>query len=85
MLRFLMPWMLLILCVAFFTARAAQRGPFAMRISCGARQNVQTVPTTTLWFKDFGCLLLMHLDQALLPLLSKLFVFPLVWRPSKLL
>ncbi|OIV91728.1 hypothetical protein TanjilG_26581 [Lupinus angustifolius] len=25
-----------------------------MRISCGARQNVQTVPTTTLWFKDFG-------------------------------
>ncbi|XP_019425561.1 PREDICTED: receptor-like protein kinase At3g21340 [Lupinus angustifolius] len=54
MLRFLMPWMLLILCVAFFTARAAQRGPFSMRISCGARQNVQTVPTTTLWFKDFG-------------------------------
>lgn len=25
-----------------------------MRISCGARQNVQTKPTTTLWYKDFG-------------------------------
>ncbi|XP_027360263.1 receptor-like protein 4 isoform X2 [Abrus precatorius] len=30
------------------------RGPFAMRISCGARHNVQTKPTTTLWYKDFG-------------------------------
>ncbi|KAJ1394036.1 Malectin-like carbohydrate-binding domain [Sesbania bispinosa] len=49
MLRFL----LLFLCLAS-TARAAQRGPFAMRISCGARQNVQTKPTTTLWYKDFG-------------------------------
>jgi hypothetical protein len=29
-------------------------GPFAMRISCVARQNVQTKPTTTLWYKDFG-------------------------------
>lgn len=29
-------------------------GPFAMRINCGARQNVQTKPTTTLWYKDFG-------------------------------
>lgn len=25
-----------------------------MRISCGARQNVQTKPTSTLWYKDFG-------------------------------
>lgn len=25
-----------------------------MRISCGARHNVQTKPTTTLWYKDFG-------------------------------
>ncbi|KAG4977846.1 hypothetical protein JHK86_037320 [Glycine max] len=50
--RFLLLWMLF-LCFAC-TARAAQRGPFAMRISCGARQNVQTKPTTTLWYKDFG-------------------------------
>lgn len=25
-----------------------------MRISCGAQQNVQTLPTKTLWHKDFG-------------------------------
>ncbi|XP_061341578.1 receptor-like protein 4 [Gastrolobium bilobum] len=52
MFRFLLLWMLF-LCFAF-TVWAAQRGPFAMRISCGARQNVQTKPTTTLWYKDFG-------------------------------
>ncbi|KAL2341865.1 hypothetical protein Fmac_009805 [Flemingia macrophylla] len=46
-------FLLLFLCFAF-TVRAAQRGPFAMRISCGARHNVQTKPTTTLWYKDFG-------------------------------
>ncbi|TKY71729.1 putative leucine-rich repeat receptor serine/threonine-protein kinase [Spatholobus suberectus] len=50
--RFLLLWTLF-LCFAF-NARAAQRGPFAMRISCGARDNVQTKPTTTLWYKDFG-------------------------------
>lgn len=27
--------------------------PFALRISCGARENVRTPPTNTLWFKDF--------------------------------
>lgn len=27
--------------------------PFALRISCGARANVRTPPTNTLWFKDF--------------------------------
>ncbi|CAI8591108.1 unnamed protein product [Vicia faba] len=53
MLRFLLLRMLL-LCFASSLATAAQRGPFAMRISCGARQNVQTKPTTTLWYKDFG-------------------------------
>ncbi|XP_028796684.1 receptor-like protein 4 [Neltuma alba] len=52
MLRFLLPWML-ILCSAF-TSGSARRAPFAMRISCGARQNVQTRPTSTLWYKDFG-------------------------------
>ncbi|KAJ0982996.1 hypothetical protein J5N97_011251 [Dioscorea zingiberensis] len=30
------------------------RDPFAIRISCGARQNVHTPPTDTLWFRDFG-------------------------------
>ncbi|KAI9121055.1 hypothetical protein K1719_008088 [Acacia pycnantha] len=52
MLRFLLPWML-ILCSAF-TSCLARRAPYAMRISCGARQNVQTRPTSTLWYKDFG-------------------------------
>lgn len=28
--------------------------PFAVRISCGARQNVQTRPTNTHWREDFG-------------------------------
>ncbi|XP_042517316.1 receptor-like protein 4 [Macadamia integrifolia] len=32
----------------------AQREPYAMRISCGAHANVQSGPTNTLWYKDFG-------------------------------
>ncbi|KAG9439259.1 hypothetical protein H6P81_019424 [Aristolochia fimbriata] len=28
--------------------------PFALRISCGARENVRTPPTNTLWHKDFA-------------------------------
>ncbi|KAL5730478.1 Receptor-like protein 4 [Ranunculus cassubicifolius] len=28
--------------------------PFAIRISCGARTNIQTPPTSTLWFKDYA-------------------------------
>ncbi|KAL6992526.1 Receptor-like protein 4 [Sarracenia purpurea var. burkii] len=28
--------------------------PFAMRISCGARNDIRTPPTNTLWFKDFA-------------------------------
>ncbi|XP_039139793.1 receptor-like protein 4 [Dioscorea cayenensis subsp. rotundata] len=30
------------------------KDPFAIRISCGARRNVHTPPTDTLWFRDFG-------------------------------
>ncbi|KAF3776442.1 hypothetical protein EJ110_NYTH48233 [Nymphaea thermarum] len=29
-------------------------GPFALRISCGARENVNSPPTNTLWYRDFG-------------------------------
>ncbi|GAB2231385.1 hypothetical protein Droror1_Dr00010391 [Drosera rotundifolia] len=36
------------------TSSIAARGPYAMRISCGARFNVQTPPTNTLWYKDFA-------------------------------
>ncbi|XP_061371465.1 receptor-like protein 4 [Gastrolobium bilobum] len=41
------------LCFPFVSCEAGQ-APFAMRLSCGASQNVQTIPTTTLWRKDFG-------------------------------
>uniref|UniRef100_A0A7N0TK30 Malectin-like domain-containing protein n=1 Tax=Kalanchoe fedtschenkoi TaxID=63787 RepID=A0A7N0TK30_KALFE len=33
---------------------AARSRPYAMRISCGARQNVHTAPTGTQWYKDFA-------------------------------
>ncbi|VFQ81641.1 unnamed protein product [Cuscuta campestris] len=29
-------------------------GPYVMRISCGARTNVHSKPTNTLWYKDFA-------------------------------
>ncbi|KAI4299409.1 hypothetical protein L6164_032876 [Bauhinia variegata] len=53
MLRFLLPWMLT-LCLAFTWASATRRAPLAMRISCGARQNVHTKQTGTLWYKDYA-------------------------------
>ncbi|KAL9688211.1 hypothetical protein QQ045_032629 [Rhodiola kirilowii] len=39
---------------ATVTGSAARSGPYAMRISCGARQNVHTTPTNTQWYKDFA-------------------------------
>ncbi|XP_038690117.1 receptor-like protein 4 isoform X1 [Tripterygium wilfordii] len=44
---------LLILCLAFASS-SARPAPWVMRISCGARENVKTPPTNTLWFKDFA-------------------------------
>ncbi|XP_023520048.1 probable LRR receptor-like serine/threonine-protein kinase At1g07560 [Cucurbita pepo subsp. pepo] len=52
MLRFLLPW-LLIHCFVF-SLSSARPQPFAMRISCGARTDVHTLPTNTPWFKDFA-------------------------------
>ncbi|KAJ7947008.1 Leucine-rich repeat receptor-like protein kinase [Quillaja saponaria] len=52
MLRFLLQWMF-IMCLAF-TSSFAQPAPFTMRISCGARQDVHTKLTNTLWRKDFA-------------------------------
>ncbi|KAF3968362.1 hypothetical protein CMV_007737 [Castanea mollissima] len=52
MLRFLLLW-LLVFCTAF-SSSSARPPPFAMRISCGARDNVHTPPTNTLWYKDFA-------------------------------
>ncbi|KAJ4830562.1 Receptor-like protein 4 [Turnera subulata] len=36
------------------TTVLAKQGPWVMRISCGARVNVRTAPTNTLWYKDFA-------------------------------
>ncbi|XP_077253467.1 receptor-like protein 4 isoform X2 [Tasmannia lanceolata] len=48
---FLLP---LFLQVLHSAAVAQKKEPFALRISCGAREDVRTDPTNTLWFKDFA-------------------------------
>ncbi|KAJ6853340.1 putative leucine-rich repeat receptor-like serine/threonine-protein kinase [Iris pallida] len=35
-------------------AHTHSRDPFAIRISCGAREDVRTQPTNALWYRDFG-------------------------------
>ncbi|CAL9767117.1 unnamed protein product [Musa acuminata subsp. burmannicoides] len=35
-------------------AAARNKEPYAMRISCGARDDISTKPTNTLWYRDFG-------------------------------
>ncbi|GMJ08293.1 receptor like protein 4 [Hibiscus trionum] len=50
MLRFSLLWLL----VFSFSSSSARPAPYAMRISCGARQNVRTPPTYTRWYKDFA-------------------------------
>lgn len=52
MLRFLLPWLLVLHFALPSVSAKAQ--PFVMRISCGARENVRTQPTNTLWYKDFA-------------------------------
>ncbi|KAK9223843.1 hypothetical protein WN944_012292 [Citrus x changshan-huyou] len=52
MLRFHFLW-LLVFCSAL-NSSSARHAPFAMRISCGARRNIHSPPTNTLWFKDFA-------------------------------
>lgn len=42
---------ILVLLAAFTPSYQA---PYALRISCGARNDVHTAPTNTLWFRDFG-------------------------------
>ncbi|KAM7263289.1 hypothetical protein ACFE04_000972 [Oxalis oulophora] len=48
MLRFV------IVLLLFTSSALAAPAPFAMRISCGARQDVHTSPSNTLWYKDFA-------------------------------
>ncbi|GKV00987.1 hypothetical protein SLEP1_g13590 [Rubroshorea leprosula] len=52
MLKFPMLWLLVFSLSPF--SSSARPAPYALRISCGARDNVHTPPTYTLWFRDFG-------------------------------
>ncbi|KAF5179875.1 Receptor-like protein [Thalictrum thalictroides] len=46
---------LLLLCLfSFIFSSSSRPEPFALRISCGSRTNIQTPPTKTIWFKDFA-------------------------------
>ncbi|KAF8096567.1 hypothetical protein N665_0306s0022 [Sinapis alba] len=36
------------------TSSSARPAPYALRISCGARQNIKTPPTYALWYKDIA-------------------------------
>lgn len=42
------------LALAAYVLSASPNEPFAIRISCGAREDVHTKPTNTVWYKDFG-------------------------------
>ncbi|KAL7603559.1 hypothetical protein Lser_V15G16427 [Lactuca serriola] len=42
----------LLVCLAAFTP--SYQAPYALRISCGARNDVHTPPTNTFWYRDFG-------------------------------
>lgn len=50
--RFLVLFLLLL--AAFPASSQNSKQPFAIRISCGARENVRTTPTNALWLKDFA-------------------------------
>ncbi|KAL2931844.1 Receptor-like protein 4 [Bienertia sinuspersici] len=48
-------YLLLLLFLSFFCFTSlAAKGPYALRISCGARKDIRTPPTKTLWYKDFA-------------------------------
>ncbi|TYH53311.1 hypothetical protein ES332_D09G091300v1 [Gossypium tomentosum] len=53
MLRFTLLWLLVFL-FASISSSSARPAPYAMHISCGARQNIRTPPTYTRWYKDFA-------------------------------
>ncbi|KAI4342991.1 hypothetical protein MLD38_027547 [Melastoma candidum] len=49
----LVSWALLVL-LSGFSVCSADSAPYGMRISCGAREDIHTPPTNTLWYKDFA-------------------------------
>lgn len=46
--------LLILLALLFAPESTLARGPYALRISCGARDDVHTSPTNTMWNKDFA-------------------------------
>ncbi|KAI3456239.1 hypothetical protein Pfo_012902 [Paulownia fortunei] len=46
--------LLLLLALVFVPRPSLSRAPYALRISCGARNDVHSPPTNTLWYKDFA-------------------------------
>ncbi|KAL8468069.1 hypothetical protein ACS0TY_031355 [Phlomoides rotata] len=47
--------LLLIFLAFFFAPRPSfSRAPYALRISCGAREDLHSSPTNTFWYKDFA-------------------------------
>lgn len=51
----LRPLSLLIFLIVFLAAfTPSYQAPYALRISCGARNDIHTAPTNTLWYRDFG-------------------------------
>ncbi|XP_022715841.1 putative leucine-rich repeat receptor-like serine/threonine-protein kinase At2g14440 [Durio zibethinus] len=84
MLRFALLWLLVFLLSLY--SSSARPAPFAMRISCGARQNVQTAPTYTRWYKDFaytgGIPANATLPRSITPPLKTLRYFPLSEGPE---
>ncbi|XP_050212740.1 receptor-like protein 4 [Mercurialis annua] len=76
----------LIFCLFSFSISSAKQGPWVMRISCGARVNVHTPPTNTLWYKDFaytgGIPYNATITSYVAPPLSTLRFFPLSEGPN---
>ncbi|GER36436.1 leucine-rich repeat family protein [Striga asiatica] len=46
--------LLLFTALVFAPSPSLSRSPYALRISCGARADIRTLPTNTLWYKDFA-------------------------------
>ncbi|KAK6149938.1 hypothetical protein DH2020_017463 [Rehmannia glutinosa] len=46
--------LLLLLALVFAPKPSFSRAPYALRISCGARNDVHSSPSNTLWYKDFA-------------------------------
>ncbi|EEF50832.1 receptor-like protein 4 [Ricinus communis] len=86
MLRFVIVQSCSLVFFLAFSTCLAKPGPWVMRISCGARVNVHSPPTNTLWYKDFaytgGIPTNASLTSYVAPPLSTLRYFPLSEGPN---